>query len=187
MSMDRSGSTYRILRLVRNLAVQKVKRLRDVAPTASVHRSCHVAQDLRADQYAFVGRRCTIGPGVQIGAYTMLASEVAVVGDDHNWADPTKPMQFAGRPKQRRTEIGADVWIGHRTIVLRGLTIGDGSIVAAGSVVTHDIPAREVWAGVPARRLRDRFADHADSESHAAMLASGGVTPTFADKRGSLR
>lgn len=187
MSIDRTGATYRTLRLVRNQAVLLAKRLKGVAPTASVHQSSHVARDLEAGQYVFVGRRCTIGPGVRIGAYTMLASEVAVVGDDHNWADPTTPMQFAGRPKQRRTEIGADVWIGHRTIVMRGLTIGDGAIVAAGSVVTHDVPAREVWAGVPARRLRDRFADEAESESHVAMLAGAAVPATFADQLASLR
>lgn len=182
MHIDRTRTAYRTLRLVRNQAVILVKRLRYVAATASIHQSSHVARDLRADQYVFVGRHCTIAPGVRIGAYTMLASEVAVVGDDHNWDDPSTPMQFAGRPPQRQTDIGADVWIGHRVIILRGLTIGDGAIIAAGSVVTHDVPAREVWAGVPARRQRDRFAAAHANATHAAMLGGSTIRARFADK-----
>ena len=113
----------------------------------------------------------------------MLASNVAIVGDDHNWLDPELPIQFAGRPPQRRTEIGADVWLGHGSIVMRGLRIGDGAIIAAGAVVTHDVPAREIWCGVPARRLRDRFADPEDAKRHVALMVGPLVPPSFAERQ----
>ena len=182
-TLSRSGQAYRRLRVGRNVAVVVLKRLRNVHPTASVHPSCHVATDLEAGPYAFLGRACTVAPLVQIGRYTMLASEVAIVGDDHNWADPTTPMQFSGRPPQQRTVIGSDVWLGHRVIVLRGVTIGDGAIVAAGAVVTRDVPPREVWAGVPARKLRDRFTTAAERDRHAAILAGPLLPPRFAEAR----
>lgn len=166
MALSRASRLYRRLRLLRNAATVATKGLRHVPLTCSIHPSSHVAPDLQAEPYVFVGRRCLIPPGVRIGRYTMLASNVAIVGDDHSWTDPGVPMQFAGRPAQRPTEIGADVWLGHGAIVMRGLRIGDGAIVAAGSVVTHDVPAREVWAGVPARKLRNRFPDRADGERH---------------------
>ena len=183
MAISRSGDLYRALRQARNQLIITGKRLREVPPTCSVHPSSTVATDLEAGPYVFIGRRCTVGPGVRIGRYTMLASEVAVVGDDHNWTDPDVPMQFAGRPGQRRTEIGADVWLGHGVTVLRGITVGDGAIVAAGSVVTRDVAPREVWAGVPARRLRARFADASDAERHASMVAGPAVPPNFADRQ----
>ena len=183
MAISRSSILYRALRRVRNQLIIAGKRLRDVPSTCSIHPSSTVAADLKAASYVFIGRRCTIGPGVRIGRYTMLASEVAIVGDDHNWTDPQVPMQFAGRPTQRRTDIGSDVWLGHGVTVLRGLTIGDGAIVAAGSVVTRDVAPREVWTGVPAQRLRDRFADASDEERHAVMVAASAISVTFAEQQ----
>jgi phosphonate metabolism protein (transferase hexapeptide repeat family) len=53
--------------------------------------------------------------------------------------------------------IGHDVWIGHGAILLPGVTVGDGAVVGAGSVVTRDIAPYAVVAGVPARKIRDRF------------------------------
>jgi acetyltransferase-like isoleucine patch superfamily enzyme len=182
MAISRSSSLYRRLRLARNTAVILAKGLRDVSPTCSIHSTSRLARDLQAGPYVFVGRDCTIPPGVRIGRYTMLASNVAIVGDDHNWLDPEVPMQFSGRPPQRRTEIGADVWLGHGAIVMRGLQIGDGAIIAAGAVVTRDVPPREIWTGVPAQKLRDRFADPVDVQRHAAAMAGPPVPPHFVER-----
>lgn len=186
MAMSRRSPIYLALRGVRSRAVRAAKRLSAVHPTAYIHPSSHVATDFAADEYVFIGRDCTVAPGVHVGRYTMFASEVAVVGDDHNWHQPGVPMQFSGRPAQQRTQIGADVWIGHGVTLMRGITVGDGAIVASGAVVTKDIPAYEVWAGVPARRMRDRFDDLADVEVHASMLRGPVLTPTFAGQQEML-
>ena len=57
------------------------------------------------------------------------------------------------------TVIGNDVWIGRRSIILSGITIGDGAVIAAGSVVTKDVPAYAVVGGNPARIIKNRFDD----------------------------
>lgn len=58
-----------------------------------------------------------------------------------------------------KTIIGNDVWIGKNAIILGGITIGNGSIIAAGSVVTHDVPDYHIAAGVPAKLVKQRFSD----------------------------
>jgi acetyltransferase-like isoleucine patch superfamily enzyme len=74
-----------------------------------------------------------------------------------NWLGSTPSMQNAKRPWGPVT-IGNDVWIGQRAIILRGITIGDGAVIAAGAVVTKDVPAYAIVGGVPAKLLRMRFA-----------------------------
>lgn len=182
MALSRSGRPYQWLRRVRNQAIIARKGLGGVDQTAYVHPSSSVARDLVASPYVFIGRDCEIAPLVTIGRYTMLASGIAIVGDDHNWRDPGIPMQFAGRPAQHTTVIGADAWLGHGTIVMRGVRIGDASIIAAGAVVTRDVPPYEIWGGVPAKKLRDRFGSASERAVHAAMLAGPLVRPSFADR-----
>lgn len=183
MTLSRSGVLYLVLRNGRNRVNILRKRLRHVHPTAYVHASAHVAPDLVAAPYVFIGRGCDIAPRVTIGRYTMLAPEVAIVGDDHRWDEPGVPMQFAGRPPQHATTIGDDVWIGHGAVVMRGVTIGDGAIVAARAVVTKDVPAFEVWAGVPAKKIRPRFATEAERAEHEHRIAGPLIAPTFASDR----
>ncbi len=177
--LSRTTRLYRALRQARNLSVILRKRLRYVHRTAYIHPRSIVAADLQTGRYVFVGRDCQIPPLVRVGNYSMLAAGVAIVGDDHVVDNPRVPLQFSGRPVQRPTIIGADVWLGHGVVVLRGVTVGDGAIVAARAVVTHDIPPCEVWAGVPARKLRDRF-DSDQQRLHQEMLLRQDVSPTFA-------
>jgi acetyltransferase-like isoleucine patch superfamily enzyme len=183
MSISRSGSLYIRLHNARNRAVIARKRLGSVNPTAYINSSSKAATDLVAGPYVFIGRNCEIAPLVTIGRYSMLASNIAIIGDDHNWSEPGVPIQFAGRPRQHKTIIGADVWLGHGVIVIRGVTIGDGAIVAAGAVVTKDVPAYEVWAGTPAKKLRDRFLHPSHRDKHEAMLAGPLVPPAFTERR----
>lgn len=177
--LSRQGQLYRSLRMARGAAVRVRKGLRHVDATASIHPSATVPRDLRAGRYAFVGTECWLAPRTVIGDYVMLAPRVAVVGDDHRWDVPGTPVQFTGRPDQQTTRIDRDAWLGYGVILLRGRRVGEGAIVAAGSVVTHDVPAYEIWAGVPAKKLRDRFTLE-EREAHARRLDSGRVDPTFA-------
>lgn len=99
----------------------------------------------------------------------MLAPEVAIFGDDHIWDRAGTPIQFTGRPTQQKTIIGRDVWIGRRAIIMRGITIGDGAIIAANAVVTKDVAPYEIVGGVPAKRIRLRFSEE-DQKRHQKML-----------------
>ena len=145
-------------------------RLPNVHPTCFIERGSDIHSDFTAGPYSYVSSHCFIWPGVEIGPYTMLGPRVAIVGDDHIFKTAGVPMLFAGRPPLHRTVIGADVWLGCGAIVITGVRIGRGAIVAAGAVVTHDIPEYEIHAGIPARKIGDRFADDAERRVHSAML-----------------
>ena len=58
------------------------------------------------------------------------------------------------------------MWVGNGCTILGGVTIGDGAVIAAGAVVTKDVPPCEVWGGVPARKLKDRFKNIEDKINH---------------------
>ena len=92
--------------------------------------------------------RIEIGDGTKFGPGC-----VAVDSDFHNLEPERRQLPSEGR--DRPVTIGRNVWIGMRCIILKGVTIGDSSIVGAGSVVTKDIGANEVWVGNPATYMRD--------------------------------
>lgn len=68
------------------------------------------------------------------------------------------------------TFIGNDVWIGYGAIVMSRVNIAEGTIIAAGSVVTHDTEAYSIYAGVPAKKIRDRFNSEEDKINHIAAI-----------------
>jgi acetyltransferase-like isoleucine patch superfamily enzyme len=70
------------------------------------------------------------------------------------------------------TRIGNDVWIGYGAIVLGGVTIGDGAIIAAGSVVTKDVEAYSIYGGNPAKKITERFENNEIKELHIQLLNS---------------
>jgi len=100
---------------------------------------------------AFIGRSCEINirVGLRIGHDALIASGCKFI--DHNHG-----MQV-GTPMRQQSQmegaivLGNDVWLGVNAVVLRGVHIGDGAVVGAGSVVTKSVPAGEIWAGIPAR------------------------------------
>ncbi len=110
-----------------------------------------------------VGHRVFIGPesflssAVTIGNWVMLAGRVSIVGGDHRFDVVGTPMIDAGRDVNKEVFIEDDVWIGHQALIMHGVRIGEGAIVAAGSVVTKDVEPYSIVAGVPAKMLRMRF------------------------------
>lgn len=76
---------------------------------------------------------------------------------------------FRARRQAKAVTIGHDVWIGHGAVIMPGVTIGNGAVVGANAVVTRDVPPYTIIAGVPARRLRQRFA--ADIAARIQALA----------------
>jgi acetyltransferase-like isoleucine patch superfamily enzyme len=144
--------------------------LRHAHPTFYMAASARISADLIAHEYSFVNIDCIVGPRVTLGRYVMLAPEVVIIGGDHRVDVPGTPILFSGRPELQRTVIGADAWIGFRAIVMAGVTVGRGAIIAAGAVVTKDVPPYEIHAGVPAKKIGERFASAADRLHHDAML-----------------
>lgn len=128
-----------------------------------------ISKDLVAGEYSYIGNGSLIYPKVRIGRYTMLANKVMVVGSDHYFRDASLPIIFSGREELKETIIGDDVWVGARSIVRAGVKIGNGAIVAAGSVVTKDVEPYTIVAGVPANKIKMRFTPE-EIEVHEAML-----------------
>lgn len=164
----------RVLRpLYRTLRMHLLRRLyglKSVDKTFYIQGKSMIAKDLRAGCFVNIAPSCLIYPKVSIGNYTMLATQVMIIGGDHKFNIPGRPMTFSGRSELKETYIGKDVWIGARSIVFTGVSIGDGAIIAAGSVVTKDIEPYSIVGGVPAKIIKYRFENQEDIKTHNAML-----------------
>ena len=93
-----------------------------------------------------------IGP-VTIGSHVNLAQGITVTALNHNFSQSDKRIDEQG-VSTNQVVIGDDVWIGANATILPGVTIGSHCVVAAGAVVTKDIPDRSVAAGVPAKIIK---------------------------------
>ena len=145
-------------------------RLKDIHPTAIIIGPIEVGTSLKMDEYSFMNKHCWIATPTELGRYAMLGPYVKVVGSDHNYMTPGVPIVFASCPPLKTTVVSEDAWIGSDVTLMAGVRIGRGAIVAAGSVVTKDVPAYEIHGGVPARKIRDRFSTAEEVERHNEML-----------------
>lgn len=103
---------------------------------------------------SFVNYGCMFNTAAQIsiGANCDLAMQVVFATSSHEIGPAERR---AGAPTAAPIQIGDGSWIGARVVILPGVTIGPGTVVAAGSVVTRDCEANSIYAGVPARKIRD--------------------------------
>ena len=104
-----------------------------------------------------VGMGSYIGT-VQIGKDVMMGPEVVILSLDHKYDETDIPMRCQGCREDNPVIIEDDVWIGTRSIILPGLRIGRGSIIAAGSVVSKDVGAYSIMGGNPANIIGKRKA-----------------------------
>ena len=117
-----------------------------------------------------IGRYCALAEGVR---FVMAGANHPMLGPSTfpfgifggTWADTTMDLVMSA-PSRGDTVVGHDVWLGYRTLVMAGVTIGHGAVVAAGSVVVADIPPYAIAGGNPARVLRMRY----DEEDVARLL-----------------
>lgn len=114
--------------------------------------------DLEIGRNTTIGARCTITAfgGVKIGNDVRIAPNVMMLTTDHEYADPKVLIRNQGF-KQAPIEIGNDVWLASNVIVVKGVQIGDGAVVGANSVVTHDIPPYAIAAGIPCKVIGNRM------------------------------
>ena len=114
---------------------------RDLERQLSVGRSCwfniHCVLEVHAE--------LTIGDRVQLGQQVMILTNTHEIGPAHQRAGPLKALPV---------HIGDGAWLGARCVVLPGVTIGEGSVVAAGAVVTKDVLPNTLVAGIPAKLVR---------------------------------
>jgi acetyltransferase-like isoleucine patch superfamily enzyme len=106
-----------------------------------------------------MGQECTISAyqHVEIGRECIVADRVMLIDFDHGVVEVERPIRLQGIYK-RDVRVGHNVWIGYGACILRGVTVGDNSIVGTSTVVTRDVPANAVVGGSPARVIRMREA-----------------------------
>jgi acetyltransferase-like isoleucine patch superfamily enzyme len=104
----------------------------------------------------FIGSGCefNINQKITIGKDALIASGCRFI--DHNHGTETHELMRKQQSKGFEIKIGRDVWLGCNVVVLKGVHINDGAIIAAGAVVTKNVPSKEIWAGIPARKIGTR-------------------------------
>ena len=140
-----------------------------VSRKAKVHRHAQIFNSIVGDYsyvgvesrviFAEVGKFCSIGEGCMcgMGVHTLdkLSTSPIFTEKDNalgiSWTDKSNVYPF------KKLIIGNDVWIGAKVMIMGGLTIGDGAVIGAGSIVTKDVPSYAIVAGVPAKIIRYRF------------------------------
>lgn len=113
---------------------------------------------IRIKNNVFIGSGCefNIRAGIVVGNDSLIASGCRFIDHDHGIA--LNELIGKQHGPEKEIIIGSDVWLGCNVVVLKGVHIGDGAVVAAGAVVTKSIPANEIWGGVPAKKLGSRSA-----------------------------
>jgi acetyltransferase-like isoleucine patch superfamily enzyme len=104
-----------------------------------------------------IGQECTFSAyqNVSIGRECIIADRVMMIDFDHGVTEVERPIRLQGIYK-RDVRVGHNVWIGYGACVLRGVTVGDNSVIGTSAVVTRSFPANAVLAGIPAKVLRMR-------------------------------
>jgi acetyltransferase-like isoleucine patch superfamily enzyme len=143
----------------------------------------HHGLDIGDDVY--IGKYCTVSCDGSIGSGVLIANNVGMIGrHDHDfrmvgrtirhsrWVGDAEYPQADGT--EERLVIEDDVWVGFGGIILSGVRVGTGAIVAAGAVVVHDVPAYSIVAGNPAAPIGTRFTPE-EIAVHESILRGGGL------------
>ncbi len=133
-------------------------------------------KQIKIGDYCYLGANTRIQCDTIMGHYVFTANNVAFVGKyDHHYQEPGKPMLLSSRIKDddynwKGTDsaiiIEDDVWIGYGAILMSGIRIGTGSIIASGALVTKDVESFSIYGGTPAVKIGDRFCSMEDLEKH---------------------
>ena len=131
--------------------------LENCGKNVNIESNATFSSKVTLEDYSGIGINAKIYGTCHIGRYVMMGTDVTIITRNHRFDRTDIPMMEQGFEEERPVYIGNDVWIGDRVLILPGVHIGDGSIIAAGAVVTKDVPPYSIVAGVPARKIRDRF------------------------------
>ena len=175
-------AAYRYLRIRKALAKTFITHGNNIfiGPHVRLYAPHHIrlGNNVRITSYCHIECNCTIGD------YSGLSSRVALIGRvDHDYRTVGVPFNFAtyvGSSKMRGTHlqeedevtIEEDVWVGHQSIVLTGVRLRRGTIVATGSVVIGDTEPYSIVAGVPAKKVGERFTPD-QIKIHERKIATG--------------
>lgn len=132
-----------------------------VGKSPVIGRGCFISKknNIKIGHNFYMGNYCHLSSDCVIGNNVLFASFVSLVGGDHKIDYTNDLIRDSGSDIFRTTYIEDNVWIGHGSIIMHGVKICTGAVVAAGSVVTKDIYQDEIWGGNPAKFIRKRKFD----------------------------
>ncbi|WP_243348785.1 acyltransferase [Parabacteroides sp. FAFU027] len=170
--------------------IQTIKNFRDLYLKHLKWRKYQIGKNFHAARGVFLWakQQLVIGDNFYIGKYSIiecdaiignnviLANHVSLIGRyDHHYQQLGVPIRLSPQIRDENYDwkgldqlitVEDDVWIGLGVIILGGVKIGTGSIIAAGSVVTKDVDPYSIYGGNPAKKIRDRFDDKEQLEEH---------------------
>lgn len=121
--------------------------------------------------FVFINNYAHLGVNdLQIDDYVMFGPNVSIVGGDHRFDVVGTPSRNTGRAESKPVVIQKDAWLGAGSIIVHGVTIGEGSIIAAGSLVINDVPPYTIYGGHPAKFIKNRFENKTDVEQHSKSI-----------------
>ncbi len=116
----------------------------------------HSGRNISIGDDSSIGERSHLLGKVVIGKAVMMGQEVIIITQNHRFDRIDIPMCQQGFKKEEPVTIADDVWIGARVIILPGVTVAKGAILAAGAVVTKDVPEYAIVGGNPAKVIKFR-------------------------------
>ncbi|MDB2681825.1 hypothetical protein N9Z14_04445 [Opitutales bacterium] len=167
----------------RNLFLRKIIfRKHEIGPNFHAGRQVYLyaKNKIKIGKNFYIGRYSEIGCDAEIGDNVIIANSVAFIGKyDHHYQMVGTPIRLAPQIRHEdynwkgldsKVIIEDDVWIGYGCKILSGVTIGAGSIIAAGSLVTKNVEAISIYGGVPAKKISPRFECESDGLEHLALI-----------------
>ncbi len=144
-----------------NEVVSQLEVLGALGPAVTIHGPIKIGNP----ENTYLAEGVSINPGfvskgegrLTFGAFTHLGEQITIVTDNHAFENP-ETLPYDRRRVAEDVAIGQCVWIGDRVIIVPGVTVGEGAILAAGAIVTRDVPPLAIVGGSPAKviRYRDR-------------------------------
>lgn len=161
---------YLLAKMIKKIQIPAIRSSK-IHSHAKVCSGSHIV-NCELGEYSYIGNNCTV-LATSIGKFCSIADNCIIGGSQHpyKWVS-TSPVFIKGRNcmhtnlgenefyQEIRTEIGNDVWIGNNCLIKGGIKIQDGAVIGMGAVVTKDVGAYEIWAGVPAVCIGKRFKDN---------------------------
>lgn len=123
---------------------------------SGIDRKAVVDCNVKMGDRSGIGRNCELYGDITIGNDVLMAPEVIIRTKNHRYKKKNATIHRQGVDEEIPVVIGNDVWIGSRVMIMPGVHVGDGAVLAAGAVVTKDVPEYSVVGGVPAHVIGHR-------------------------------
>ncbi len=142
-------------KILRRFLVKKI--VNHVGVNVNIERNAILgSREIAIGDNSGIGVACELLGPVILGDNVIMGPEVVIYTRNHQYKDSSNLIREQGYAEVKPVKIGNDVWIGRRTIILPGVTVGDGAVLGAGSIISKDVAAYTVVGGNPAKVLKYR-------------------------------